>query len=147
MPTSWVRVFSPTALVFCALGAAGEYLAIVCYTELAKRTEDRVVESFLRSIIRQEGQHLAFFLAAARVRGEVMSPLNALVARRVLARLWEPIGLASLGQEAWRTLCGGWLDDRRVVERIRMMDPVMDTIPRLEGLNLMATFLSTWDRQ
>lgn len=145
LPTTSLRRLPPTALVFCTLGAAGEYLAIVSYTELAKRAEDRVLESLLRAIIRQEGRHLAFFLAAARARAHVMTPLNGWLARRALAAIWQPIGLTSLGAQTWQGECGGWLDDPHYVDRIRKMDHMIDAIPHLGGLNLMASFLSDWD--
>lgn len=133
---------SPHApFVFCALGAAAEYLATALYAELATRAASPVVTELLRSIARQEARHLAFFLAAARVRGRRMSSLDGRLARGVLRALWSPIGMPTLGEEAWLELFVEWLDDDHLRDRFEMMDRVVDSIPQLAGMRLMGTFL------
>lgn len=133
--------FPPTTLVFCALGAAGEYLAIVSYNELAGRAGNPAVAQLVRAITRQEGRHMAFFLAAARARGHGMSSAGARVSRRAMARLWRPLGVASLGPAAWHSLYGSWLADDHFAARLEGMDRVVDSIAPLAGLNLMRNFL------
>lgn len=144
MPAASVGRLPSTALVFCALGAAAEYLAMVSYTELTKRVDDPTIVSLLRCITNQEGKHFAFFLAAARARAEPMSAVSGRLARRVLSTVWEPIGVASLGTSAWRAVYADWLDDASFRARVARMDRVLDTIPHLVGLHLMAGFLDRW---
>jgi hypothetical protein len=141
LPTSVLGRLPPTAFLFCVLGAAAEYVATVTYTELIKRAYDPAVGQLLRDITRQEARHFAFFLAAAKVRGNELSNTGGRVARRVLTAMWEPIGVPSLGRAGWEELFGSWLEDEGFVDRIRMMDRVVDGIPHLAGMHLMERFL------
>jgi hypothetical protein len=141
LPASAFHHLPQTELVYCALGAAGEYVTMVSYTELAKTIEQPPVASLVRSITRQEGRHFAFFLAAARVRAEAMSTLNGVLARRVLDSIWEPVGVPSIGLTAWRTIFARLLANEEFRVRVEAMDRVVDTIPHLGGLNLMRNFL------
>lgn len=130
-----------TGFVYGALGAAAEYVAIVIYTELAKRAEAPAVEALLRAIARQEGRHFSFFLAATNARAQTMSPAEGRVARWALVRIWSPVGLASLGERRWRTSLAPLLADADVRARVQRMDRVLDSIPNLDGFELMTTFL------
>jgi rubrerythrin len=141
IPLGAFRRLPQTGLVYCALGAAAEYVTIVTYTELARDTEEPAVVGLLRAIARQEGRHFAFFLAAARARATVMSSANGRLARLALASLWEPVGLPSLGMSAWTVLFGRFLESDDFRARARVMDRVVDLIPHLGGLELMSTFL------
>jgi len=141
VPASTVGRLSPTALVYCALGAAAEYVTILTYTELVREVDDPAVDALLRAITRQEGRHFAFFLAAARSRAHAISPTSGRLARRALVALWEPVGVPSLGIDAWTAQFGRLLDDARFRARIEGMDRVVDSIPHLGGLRLMETFL------
>jgi rubrerythrin len=142
VPLSAARRLPATGVAFCALGAAAEYLALVVYTELAKRSGSPTVEALLRSIIRQEGRHLAFFKAAAGERAASMSDLQGRLARRIVRTVWAPIGIPSLGEDHWRAALGPLVDDPAVRARVERMDRVLDSIPHLGGMDLMAGFLS-----
>lgn len=141
VPARFVGRSAHAPFVFCALGASAEYVATALYAELATRAGAPVLTQLLRSIARQEARHLAFFLAAARVRGQQMSDLDGRFCRRVLRALWAPIGVPTLGQEAWLEMFAEWLDDGHLRSRLEMMDRVVDSIPRLEGMRLMGGFL------
>ena len=141
VPLSPLWRIPATGLVFCAMGAAAEYVALVIYTELARRTDDPRAHSLLRQIIRQEGSHLACFRAAAVERGDAMSARQGRLARGVMRRFWQPVGLPSLGSANWHTALGPLIDDPDVRRRVVLMDRVLDGIPHLEGLGLMAGFL------
>jgi rubrerythrin len=143
VPARLVGRMPPTELVLCALGAAAEHSALVTYTELAKRTDQPAVTRLLRAILRQEGSHLAFFLAAAQERGATMSATSGRLARRAVSAIWEPVGVPSLGPELWHELFAEWLADDEVVARLEGMDRVIDAIPHLEGLALMHRFLQS----
>ena len=141
LPTTGLHHLPPTELVYCALGAAGEYATIVSYTELAKTVDQPAVASLLRSITRQEGRHFAFFLASAQVRAKSMSALSGRVAKQLLDSIWQPVGIPSLGLTAWRTIFARLLTNEDFRVRAEGMDRVVDMIPHLGGLNLMSTFL------
>jgi hypothetical protein len=141
VPTGLLGRLPQTEFLFCVLGAAAEYLAIVTYTELVKRTHEPAVGALLRDIARQEARHFAFFLAVAKDRGAAISNLNGRVARRVLASIWEPIGVPSLGRPAWQHLFSGWMQDADFTARLGVMDRVVDSIPHLNGMHLMTDFL------
>lgn len=141
LPATVFRRLPQTELVYCALGAAAEYVTIAAYTEVAKLVEPPAVVALLRSINRQEGRHMAFFLSAARARADATSKFNGALARRVLTSLWEPPGVASLGLSVWRTMFAPLLDNDEFLARAEEMDRVVDTIPHLEGLKLMGTFI------
>ncbi len=141
LPLAAVGRLPQTPFLFCVLGAAAEYVATVTYHELIKRVDDPTVVQLLRDITRQEARHFAFFLAAAKHRGEALSVTNGRIARRALAAMWEPIGVPSLGRPVWERLFGEWMRDEGFVERITMMDRVVDSIPHLQGMHLMRNFL------
>ena len=143
IPLTGLRRVPATGLVVCALGAAAEYVAIVIYTELIKQTDDPRVVTLLRSIVRQEGRHMAFFLAAARSRADDMSTVQGRLSRWAIARIWEPVGLPSLGEQTWHTTLAPLLSDQRVRGRAEKMDHVLDSITHLAGMQLMTTFLRT----
>lgn len=128
-------------LIFCAMGAAAEYVTIVTYAELARTTTEPAVGSLLRSIARQEGRHFAFFLAAARISASTISDRSGLVARRLFSRLWRPPGVPSIGLSAWQDVFAPFLRSDQFRERVQHVDHVVDTIPHLTGLNLMRRFL------
>lgn len=141
VPAAPFRCLPQTGLVFCALGAAAEYVTIVTYTEFARSVEQPAVALLLRAIARQEGRHFAFFLAAARARADVMSSMHGSLARKALASLWEPVGVPSLGLSAWRTVFARLLERADFRARVQRMDQVVDSIPHLGGLQLMSTFM------
>jgi Rubrerythrin len=138
--------FGPTSVAFCSLGAAAEYVAIVIYTELAKVATDVAVVALLRSITRQEGRHLAFFLAAAQLRAAGLPGHEQPVARHLVGSLWTPVGMASLGRERWWAEIGPLLERPGVRARVERMDRVVDAVPHLAELRLMTSFLETHDR-
>lgn len=142
VPARLLGRFGPVGVTFCTLGAAAEYVAIIVYTELAKATADPTVVALLRSVIRQEGRHLGFFLAAAQYRAATMPSHEQRLARSLVAHLWSPIGMATLGTEQWWDEIGPLLERPRVRERVVGMDRVVDAVPHLAGLGLMGSFLS-----
>lgn len=141
VPASALGRLPSTGLVYCALGAAAEYLTILTYTEVTREVDDPAVGALLQDITRQEGRHFAFFLAAARARADAISPMSGRLARRALVAVWEPVGVPSLGVDAWTAQFGRLLGNARFRARIEGMDRVVDSIPHLDGLHLMETFL------
>jgi hypothetical protein len=136
-----LRRLSQTEFVYCALGAAGEYVALASYTEIQKLIDDPTAVALLRQIIRQEGRHLAFFMEAARVRAQNLPTFSGRTARQAFKILWAPVGVPSLGMKAWRDIFAPLLNREGFRGRLMMMDRVIDQIPPLHGLDLMTNFL------
>ena len=63
------------------------------------------------------------------------------LARRLLVEMWEPPGVPSLGIDLWRETFAPFLDDPALRAHVGAMDRVVDAIPHLGGLDLMARFL------
>lgn len=145
IPARVLGRLGPVGVAFCALGAAAEYVAIVIYTELAKATADPAAAALLRSIICQEGRHLRFFLAAAQRRAATMPSHERRVARWLVARLWTPVGMATLGADRWWDEIGPLLERPEVRARVVRMDRVVDAVPHLAGLGLMGRLLAAQD--
>jgi len=142
VPASAIGRLPQTTFLFCALGAAAEYLAMVTYNEVSKRTDHAPVQILLRDIVRQEARHFAFLLSAAQERGQRLSPVQGRIARRVLRSLWEPIGVPTLGRAVWTELFAPWIAEPEFNRRLRMMDRVVDSIPHLGDMQLMDRFLT-----
>lgn len=102
---------------------------------------DPAAAALLRSIIRQEGRHLGFFLAAAQQRAATMPPHEQRMARWLVARLWTPVGMATLGTDHWWDEIGPLLERPEVRARVLRMDRVVDAVPHLAGLGLMSGLL------
>jgi hypothetical protein len=136
----------PTGVVYCTLGAAAEYVTVLVYGELRARVGDPSVAGLLAEITRQERRHHAFFFTAARIRATALSPVEVRVTRRVLASMWQPPGVPSLGVSAWRQAFAPLLDDARLRARVLQMDRIVDAIPHLAGLRLMERFLADRDQ-
>jgi len=130
-----------TGLLYCTLGAAAEYVTVIVYRELLAMVDDPAVAELLRAITRQERRHCAFFLTAARKRAQEISSIEARLTRRVLAQIWEPPGVPSLGIDAWRDAFAPFIDDVQLRARVEEVDRIVDTIPHLAGMQLMQRFL------
>jgi len=130
-----------TGLVYCTLGAAAEYVTVVVYRELVAMVDDQAVEALLHEITHQERRHCAFLLTAARERARAISPVEGHLTRWVLAEMWAPPGVPSLGLDAWRDAFGPFIDDAVLRARVQEMDRIVDTIPHLGDLHLMQQFL------
>lgn len=142
MPRRALGRWRPSGVVFGALGAAAEYVTVVVYHEVASQVGNPAVASLLREITKQERRHSAFFLTAARTRAAGMSTTEAWCARRVVASMWAPPGVPSLGLPVWLDTFAPLLGDEHLRARVREMDRIVDTIPGLEGLHLMNGFLA-----
>lgn len=140
IPLGFGRAVPATEFLFCTLGAAAEYVATMTYAEIASALDDPAAAGLVRTIARQEARHFAFFLDAARRRGERMSALDGRFARRVLRAIWQPIGVPTLGPDTWRQLFGPWIAGS-FGRRVERMDRIVDTIPHLDGMHLMGSFL------
>lgn len=133
------RVIPGMTITYLVLGVAAERLTDDVYRALARQTEGSVRDTML-DIARQERLHMTFYLQAARFHAQA-APSEARYARRILRRFWRPVGVDRLGLATWIETFRPLWTDPAFVERMRLVDHTIDTIPGLEGLGLMAGFL------
>ena len=136
------RALPGVDLAFCALAAAAEYVTIVTYGDVSKRSESPQHKRLFLDIARQEGRHMRFYLAAAKARSHAYGRCAHIVARLILRYLWRPVGVNPLGAAGWQQAFAPLLQDPGFVVRVLKMDSVIDSVPGLEGLRLMQTYLN-----
>lgn len=131
-----------TAQVFLAIGAAAESVTRTLYRSMARVATDEALSDLLMRIARQEARHQAFFVAAARDQ-PAPSPRQRAAIRALLVRGWHPVGMDRLGRATWLQVFGPFIAEPQVRDEMAMMDRVLDSVPALEGLDLMARFLES----
>lgn len=138
-PLLWMG-FSATTRHFLAVhmtfGVINEWTTQGGYSRLIQVADHPVLTELLRRIMKQEGRHIDYYLTQARARLE--PPRAQVVTRRMITRLWEPVGAQVMPLQETnhlvRTLFAGD-DGRLVADRI---DRRIDSLPGLDGLGLMA---------
>jgi hypothetical protein len=126
-------------------GAINEWTTQAGYARLIGRAQHPVLTDLLNRIMRQEGNHIAFYASEADRHLSAHRGAQRLV-RAALARLWKPVGAGVMpkAEVAFmaRTLFGG-SDGRTVLERI---DRRIDRLPGLEQLGLVTRALDRYER-
>ena len=126
-------------------GAINEWTTQAGYARLIGRAQHPVLTDLLNRIMRQEGNHIAFYASEADRHLSAHRGAQRLV-RAALARLWKPVGAGVMpkAEVAFmaRTLFGG-TDGRTVLERI---DRRIDRLPGLDQLGLVTRALDRYER-
>jgi hypothetical protein len=126
-------------------GAINEWTTQAGYARLINRAQHPVLTDLLSRIMRQEGNHIAFYASEADRHLSAHRGAQRLV-RATLARLWKPggAGVMPKAEVAFvaRTLFGG-ADGRTVIARI---DRRIDRLPGLEHLGLVTRALERYER-
>jgi hypothetical protein len=126
-------------------GAINEWTTQAGYARLLGRAQHPVLTDLLNRIMRQEGNHIAFYASEADRHLSAHRGAQRLV-RATLARLWKPVGAGVMpkAEVAFmaRTLFGG-ADGRTIIERI---DRRIDRLPGLENLGLVTRALERYER-
>jgi hypothetical protein len=145
-PLAWLAFSAVTPhflAVHMTFGVVNEWTTQGGYSRLIAVADDPTLTELLRRIMRQEGRHIDYYLTQSR-QLLAASPRARSVTRRMLRRLWEPVGAQVMPRDETthlvRTLFGGD-DGRAVAERI---DRRIDALPGLGGLGLMAGALRTY---
>ena len=117
-------------------GAVNEWLTHAGYTRLSQIEKHPVLTEVLRRIAAQETRHIAFYATQARDRLARSSRARRLT-RLALSLAWQPVGANVMPRAEVRHLLRhllGGSDGQREAKRI---DARIDTLPGLEGLNLV----------
>jgi hypothetical protein len=126
-------------------GAINEWTTQAGYARLINRAQHPVLTDLLSRIMRQEGNHIAFYASEADRHLSAHRGAQRLV-RATLARLWKPVGAGVMpkAEVAFmaRTLFGG-ADGRTIIERI---DRRIERLPGLENLGLVTRALERYER-
>jgi hypothetical protein len=126
-------------------GAVNEWTTQAGYARLIGRAQHPVLTDLLNRIMRQEGNHIAFYASEADRHLSAHRGAQRLV-RATLARLWKPVGAGVMpkAEVAFmaRTLFGG-ADGRTIIERI---DRRIERLPGLENLGLVTRALERYER-
>ena len=138
-PVLWMAFSSVTThflAVHMTFGVVNEWTTQAAYARLAAECDHPVLADLLRRIMRQEGRHIDFYLTQARQWLE--PPAAQRTTRAMLRTVWSPVGSSVMPREETahlaRTLFSG-ADGRGMLERI---DRRVDTLPGLEGLDLLS---------
>lgn len=145
-PLAWLAFSSVTPhflAVHMTFGVINEWTTQGGYSRLIQIADHPTLTELLRRIMRQEGRHIDYYLTQSRAL-LAASPRAQAVTRRMLRRMWEPVGAQVMPAAETRHLIQTLFGDdegRAVAARI---DRRIDALPGLDGLGLMATALRTY---
>ncbi len=122
--------------VHMAWGAVNEWVTQTGYGRLAAKADHPVLSELLRRIMRQEGRHIDFYSAEARVR-LAASPSARRFARSALRRWWAPVGSGVMPDVEVDFLASHLFGDAGGRDAARRVDRQVDRLPGLEGLHLL----------
>jgi len=125
--------------IYASLGVSQEYVALFTYSYLSRKLEGSRGSRLLLQMARQESRHLRFYSAMANFH--LQKPGAAATTRLLLSRLWRPPGFDALGSSAWWQAFGSMIAEEDFEKGARRMDRIVDRLPGLDGMNLMAKFL------
>jgi hypothetical protein len=126
---------------YCTLGTAQELVALTTYNYLAKEIPDQSAAAVLRAIARQEGRHMRFYRRSAEVL-LADSPAAQRATSVLLGRLWRPPGMDLLGPRSYHDIFRPILTDPRYCGQLLEVDQVLQRLPGLNGISVMAPFLT-----
>ncbi len=116
-------------------GAINELTACHAYASMAEQTDNPVLESILRLIIKDERRHFAFYYQQARRR---LSPRAAQrMARVALRLLWEPVG-GTMNPEDRDFVTAYLFGDATGPGRVEEIDRVIARLPSMEWFDLVS---------
>lgn len=139
-PLAWLAFSSVTPhflAVHMTFGVINEWTTQGGYSRLVRVAGHPTLTELLRRIMRQEGRHIDYYLTRSR-QLLAASPKARSVTRRLLRRLWEPVGAQVMPADETRHLVRTLFaaeEGRAVAARI---DRRIDALPGLDGLGLMA---------
>ena len=138
-PALWMAFSAMTKhflAVHMTFGVINEWTTQGGYARLAARSDNPALRDILRRIMRQEGQHIDYYLTKARdLLAESKSAQR--TTRAMVRRLWSPVGAKVMPDAETRHLITSLFGDdegRTVAARI---DRRIDGLPGLGGLGLM----------
>jgi rubrerythrin len=118
-------------------GAVNELTTLTAYHRMIARTNNPPLADILRSIIKQERRHFAFYRAQARVRLAGSRRARRLV-RWSLDHLWAPVGTGIRPQVETDFLVTYLFNDADGVVALKEMDGTIAELPGLGGTHYLS---------
>ena len=117
-------------------GAVNEWTTQAGYARLAARANHPQLTELLQRIMRQEGRHIDFYAAQARLRLQA-SPASRRLTRFALERFWAPVGSGVMPDSEVAFLARHLFGDEHGREVARRVDRHIARLPGMEGLHLL----------
>jgi hypothetical protein len=117
-------------------GAVNEWLTFAGYQRLTQIENHPVLSEVLSRIAAQETRHIAFYATQARTRLTASGRARKLT-RMALSMAWQPVGANVMPLDEVRHLVRHLLGGPDGLAEARRIDARIDTLPGLEGLNLV----------
>jgi hypothetical protein len=137
-----VRGLRGICAAYCTLGAMQELVALTTYHHLATGSASTEIASVLKAIGRQESHHMRFYRRAAELFLQD-TPAAQRNTRFLIQRLWQPPGLDLLGKGNYEDIFEPILTDREYATSLLSVDHVVQNLPGLAGIRVMATYLDS----
>ena len=129
--------------VHMTFGVINEWTTQAGYARLRAVAAHPVLDELLARIMRQEGQHIDYYLTRAT---ELLESSGAAqrTTRRMLRRLWSPVGAKVMPEDETRHLVATLFGDDAGRDIAARIDRRIDRLPGQAGLGLMDRALSAW---
>jgi hypothetical protein len=118
-------------------GAVNELTTLTAYHRLIDTTGNVPLTQLLRSIIKQERRHFAFYRAQARVRLARSARARRLV-RLAMDHLWAPVGTGVRPQDQTDLVVTYLFNDPDGLVALKEMDARVADLPGLEGTSYLS---------
>ena len=117
-------------------GAVNEWTTQAGYSRLIQRANHPVLTELLGRVMRQEGSHIAFYMAQAQARLDANKRIQHLV-RKALRAFWAPVGSGIMPKEEVRFLINYLFGDADGLAGVDRIDRRIAGLPGLAGMSLV----------
>jgi hypothetical protein len=138
MAGSWL--LKDFSAVYLSIGAINELSTLTGYAALIRKSGHPVLKDLLGRIIKDERRHFAFYYNSAKewlAGNEKAQRMD----RRMLDRVWVPVGQGVKKQEEVDALAMYLFDDEQGEEDLRELDAKIGRLPGMSGIRLMSKAL------
>lgn len=137
-PLLWMAFSAATPhflAVHMSFGVINEWTTQAGYSRLVQEAGHPTLSELVRRIMKQEGRHIDYYRSQAVER---LAPAAAQrTTRRMLRRLWQPVGAQVMPPEETRHLITTLFAGERGEHVAARIDRRIDALPGLDGLALM----------
>jgi hypothetical protein len=129
--------------VHMTFGVINEWTTQAGYARLRSIAQHPVLDDLIARVMKQEGRHIDYYLTRANeLLGESAAAQR--TTRRMLRRLWSPVGAKVMPDDDTRFLIRTLFADEEGREVAARIDRRIDRLPGLDGLGLMDRALADW---
>jgi hypothetical protein len=128
--------------VHMTFGVINEWTTQAGYARLRRMAQHPVLDDLLGRIMKQEGRHIDYYLT--RATDLLESAAAQRTTRRMLRRLWSPVGAKVMPDDESRFLVQRLFGDDEGSAVAARIDRRIDRLPGLDGLGLMTTAIDRW---